>query len=135
MEDRRLEIVKASEPGAGATDQPRRWRIRAGLGAWGISCILWTAVLGVPFLPVSGTAKWWTVLVMLVVAEVFFFGGAALLGPEMVRKIKARFWRKRKTDPAPGGAPPLEIAGHEVPDNVADRGDAQPHKEHVDPAT
>jgi len=59
----------------------------------GSSLFLWVALLGVPFVPLSVSGRGVLATAIIVVAEVAFWGGAALAGPEAVRRMRS-WWRR-----------------------------------------
>ena len=73
----------------------RRGWVFVGVGLMGGSLLLWVSLLGVPFLPLSVATRGTVATVVIVVAEVAFWGGAALAGPEAVRRMRSRWRRPR----------------------------------------
>jgi hypothetical protein len=70
----------------------RRWAL-VGAILMGSSLLLWVALLGVPFVPLSVSGRAVLATSVIVVAEVAFWGGAALAGPEAARRMRS-WWRR-----------------------------------------
>jgi hypothetical protein len=76
-------------------------RIQAKLGLVLIvaSCLLWAAVLVVPFLPFPLTSKATIITILVIVSEVIFWLGILLAGKELAHRYRSQFnpiewWRK-----------------------------------------
>jgi hypothetical protein len=77
----------------------RRWTRSIGISLIALSVILYGAILLLPFLPTSGSAKLAAVPVLVILGEVAFWGGGAFLGAEVVaryrRWLNPRHWFPR----------------------------------------
>ena len=91
------ELERASD----ANTRPITWT-RAGVVLLVVSALLWVLLPVVPFLPLSTGAKAAAGGGLVVAAEIAFWAGAALAGPEAVRR--ARSWIR--TAFGRGGSPP-----------------------------
>jgi hypothetical protein len=64
-----------------------------------LSGVLWLALPGIPFLPLTGAGKGGIAAVVLIIAEIFFWGGCALVGAQLFKRWrpKSRFgaWFRR----------------------------------------
>ena len=60
------------------------------------SALLWTPLPIVPFLPVSPGAKAAAAGGLVVAAEIAFWAGAALAGPQAVRRLRSWFRTRRR---------------------------------------
>jgi VIT1/CCC1 family predicted Fe2+/Mn2+ transporter len=77
-----------------APGQPQTRRVLPRIG-WGLlisSVVLWFAIPVLPFLPISGGQQLAAAAAILIVAEVLFWVGAAIAGPEAVRRVRS-WWR------------------------------------------
>lgn len=68
-----------------------------------ISCIMWAALLAVPFVPVSTLAKAGIITFVLIAAEVIFWLGCLLAGAEWAKRVWERFAEKAKKKPVTSG--------------------------------
>ena len=73
-----------------------------------ISLLLWLTLAVIPFLPMAGKPKAFWALVVFIAAEVTFYLGLALVGKEVVQRVRDRFKRKRQDDTATLPADSLE---------------------------
>ena len=78
------ELEKASD----ANTRPVTWT-RAGVVLLVVSALLWVPLPFVPFLPLSTGAKAAVGSGLVVAAEIAFWAGAALAGPEAVRRMRS----------------------------------------------
>ncbi|WP_226647252.1 transporter suffix domain-containing protein [Mesobacillus subterraneus] len=66
------------------------------------SFIIWVMPLGIPFLPISGKMKAFSITSALVMAEVLFWVGALMVGKEAARKIRTAInpknWKNRRNE-------------------------------------
>lgn len=80
-------------------DSPKRsTQARIGVVMMVLSCILWFGLFAVPFLPLTVAQRAAVAGVNLVVVQIAWWGGAALAGPEAVRRLKGWWRMKRRTD-------------------------------------
>ena len=83
------------------TGAPAPAPTRGPLGRWArlgtilmvSSLPIWPLLLLVPFLPLGIAARGAVGTGMVVLAEILFWGGAALAGPEAVRRVRS-WWRR-----------------------------------------
>ena len=66
-----------------------------------LSGVFWFSMLAVPFLSISTGAKALTIGILFGAVQVAWWTGAALAGPETVKRIKGWFSRKRSADEEP----------------------------------
>jgi len=66
------------------------------------SLVVWASLPVVPFLPISGAAKWWLSGGLVVAAELTFWLGVVLAGPAVVSRMRA--WTRGKLMPGRGRA-------------------------------
>lgn len=74
----------------------KQWAYRLGIGLMILSCLMWVALLAVPFLPLENTKKAALGGVLVVGAEIAFWVGGLVAGPEAIKRFKAFFGRKPK---------------------------------------
>ncbi|MEV7596350.1 transporter suffix domain-containing protein [Kitasatospora sp. NPDC089797] len=89
---------------AAPADPKRPLRFKIGVAFLLLSALLYLTVLVAFFLPLDGTTKTAAISGMVVTAEVSFLVGAAGVGKETVRAVKARLgFRKRDRQGARDG--------------------------------
>lgn len=86
MRWRRVSLNSERES-TGVPEKGRRVRL-LGWAILAVSVVLWTAVVVVPFLPLSGAQKIWAAGALAVAGEVAFWISAAVLGREAVRRYR-----------------------------------------------
>ena len=86
-----------SEPAKSPEPKSKRWA-RLGIVLILVSGVLWFSIFAVPFLSISTGAKAATAGALFAGVQVFWWTGAALAGPETVRRIKGWFSRKQSAD-------------------------------------
>lgn len=78
-------------------------KFRTGIFLIILSTLLFTSLLGVPFLHVDGKTKITISTIVVIMGEVTFWVGGIVLGKQVFAKYKALFnplnWFKRKTNP------------------------------------
>ena len=81
------------------TDKPRRpIFIRIGIALIALSGVLWFSLFAIPFLPLTVAQKSGLGAAVFVGVQIAWWTGAAMTGPEVVRKIKGWFVRFRKPE-------------------------------------
>lgn len=63
-------------------------RQKAGWTIIVISCVIWTALIAVPFLPLTNETKIYWGGALFIAGEVTWYGGLFLLGPEALALIR-----------------------------------------------
>jgi len=84
-------------------EMQKNWKFKTGIFLIILSTILFTSLLAIPFLDVSGKTKITISTIAIVSGEITFWTGGILLGKELFSKYKAYFnptnWFKKKTVP------------------------------------
>lgn len=62
------------------------------------SVVVWVVLPVLPFLPISGQQKLGAAGAVLVLAEIFFWGGAAMAGPDAARRMRS-WWKENASSP------------------------------------
>ncbi len=80
----------------------RNWKFKLGLILVILSCLLFLALLLIPFLSIDGKTKITVSTIVFIIAEVAFWSGGLLLGKELFSKYKSyldpRNWFSKKTE-------------------------------------
>lgn len=83
----------------------KNWKFKTGVILIILSTLLFTSLLVVPFLDITGKTKITITTIVIVLGEISFWTGGILLGKELFNKYKSYFnpinWFKKKTFPAP----------------------------------
>ena len=83
----------------------KNWKFKTGIALIIISTLLFTSLLGVPFLDADGKTKITITTVAIVLMEITFWVGGFLLGKELLNKYKSYLnpanWFKKKTISVP----------------------------------
>ncbi len=69
-------------------------RVRLGIALLILSCVLWFALLAIPFLPLSVAQKSAVGASVFVAVQVAWWGGAAIAGPPFVGRMMTAFRRR-----------------------------------------
>lgn len=81
----------------------KNWKFKTGILLIIISTLLFTSLLTMPFLDVTGKTKITISTIAIVLGEITFWVGGILLGKELFNKYKAYFnpmnWFKKKAVP------------------------------------
>jgi hypothetical protein len=83
-----------------ATTERPLLRVRVGIALIVLSCVLWFALLAIPFLPLTVAQKSALGFSTFVAVQVAWWGGAAIAGPTAIRRLIGafrRFWPGRKS--------------------------------------
>jgi hypothetical protein len=84
--------------GAGAMS----WQTRTGIVLVVVSCVLYAALIGVPFLPVGTGAKLAIGLSLFIIGEGTFWVGCLIAGKEVMIYLRKKLWPanwRRKAHP------------------------------------
>jgi hypothetical protein len=80
---------------------PKNWKFKTGISLIILSTLLFTSLLAIPFLDVTGKTKISISTAAVILGEITFWTGGLLLGKEIFTKYKAWFnpinWFKKKT--------------------------------------
>lgn len=63
-----------------------------------LSGVLWFSLFAIPFLPLTVAQKAGLASAVFLGVQIAWWGGAALVGPQAVARLKSWFSRKRRTD-------------------------------------
>jgi len=81
----------------------KNWKFKTGISLIILSTLLFTSLLAIPFLDVTGKTKISISTAAVILGEITFWTGGLLLGKEIFTRYKAWFnpmnWFKKKTVP------------------------------------
>jgi hypothetical protein len=68
------------------------WQTRTGIVLVVVSCVLYAALIAVPFLPVGGSAKLAIAMSLAVIGEGTFWVGCLIAGKEFMIYLRKKLW-------------------------------------------